>query len=72
MTENKSGLSVLENVLYNALIQRGMNADIGVVEYNTKDSAGKPVRNSDEEKHPNRQKTSSDAGGIDEGVIYYY
>jgi hypothetical protein len=31
-----------------------------------------PIRNSDEEKYPNWQKTSSDAGGTDAGVIYCY
>lgn len=35
---------IMENVLYNDLIRRGMNVDIGVVEYNTKDSAGKKIR----------------------------
>lgn len=36
--------NIMENVLYNDLIRRGMNIDIGVVEYNTKDSAGKKIR----------------------------
>ena len=35
---------IMENVLYNDLIRRGMNVDVGVVEYNTKDSAGKKIR----------------------------
>ncbi len=35
---------IMENVLYNDLVRRGMNVDVGVVEYNTKDSAGKKIR----------------------------
>lgn len=35
---------IMENVLYNDLIRRGMNVDVGVVEYNTKDSDGKKIR----------------------------
>lgn len=35
---------IMENVLYNDLIRRGMDVDIGVVEYNTKDSTGKKIR----------------------------
>ena len=35
---------IMENVLYNDLIRRGMDVDIGVVEYNTKDPAGKKIR----------------------------
>lgn len=35
---------IMENVLYNDLIRRGMNVDVGVVEYNTKDSEGKKIR----------------------------
>lgn len=35
---------IMENVLYNDLIRRGMDVDIGVLEYNTKDSAGKKIR----------------------------
>ena len=35
---------IMENMLYNDLIRRGMDVDIGVVEYNTKDSAGKKIR----------------------------
>ena len=34
----------MESVLYNDLIRRGMDVDIGVVEYNTKDSTGKKIR----------------------------
>lgn len=37
---------IMENVLYNDLIRRGMDVDVGVVEYNTKDSAGKKSANS--------------------------
>ena len=35
---------IMENVLYNDLIRRGMNVDVGVVEYNTKDQDGKKIR----------------------------
>ncbi len=35
---------IMENILYNDLIRRGMNVDVGVVEYNTKDSEGKKIR----------------------------
>ncbi len=35
---------IMENVLYNDLVRRGMNVDVGVVEYNTKDPAGKKIR----------------------------
>lgn len=35
---------IMENVLYNDLIRRDMDVDIGVVEYNTKDTAGKKIR----------------------------
>lgn len=35
---------IMENVLYNDLIRRGMDVDVGVIEYNTKDSAGKKIR----------------------------
>lgn len=35
---------IMENVLYNDLIRRGMNVDVGVVEYNTKDVTGKKIR----------------------------
>ena len=34
----------MENVLYNDLIRRGMNVDVGIVEYNTKDADGKKIR----------------------------
>lgn len=35
---------IMENVLYNDLIRRGANVDVGVVEYNTKDANGKKIR----------------------------
>ena len=35
---------IMENILYNDLIRRGMNGDVGVVEYNTKDADGKKIR----------------------------
>ena len=35
---------IMENVLYNDLIRRGMNVDVGVVEYNTKEADGKKIR----------------------------
>ena len=35
---------IMENLLYNDLIRRGMNVDVGVVEYNTKDADGKKIR----------------------------
>ena len=35
---------IMENILYNDLIRRGMNVDVGVVEYNTKDAEGKKIR----------------------------
>lgn len=35
---------IMENMLYNDLIRRGMDVDVGVVEYNTKDSVGKKIR----------------------------
>ncbi len=35
---------IMENVLYNDLIRRGMNVDVGFVEYNTKDADGKKIR----------------------------
>ena len=34
---------IMEHILYNDLIRRGMNVDVGVVEYNAKDSDGKKV-----------------------------
>ena len=35
---------IMENVLYNDLVRRGMNVDVGMVEYNTKDTTGKKIR----------------------------
>lgn len=35
---------IMENILYNDLIRRGMNVDVGMVEYNTKDENGKKIR----------------------------
>ena len=35
---------IMENIIYNDLIRRGLNVDDGVVEYNTKDSGGKKIR----------------------------
>lgn len=35
---------LMENVLYNDLIRRGFDVDVGVVEQNTKDNAGKKIR----------------------------
>ncbi len=35
---------IMENIIYNDLIRRGFNVDVGVVEYNTKDSEGKKIR----------------------------
>ena len=35
---------IMENVLYNDLIRRGMDVDVGVVEYNTTDENGKKIR----------------------------
>lgn len=35
---------LMENILYNDLVRRGMNVDVGVVEYNTKDDEGKKIR----------------------------
>ena len=34
----------MENIIYNDLIRRDLNVDVGVVEYNTKDSSGKKIR----------------------------
>lgn len=34
----------MENVIYNELRMRGYNVDVGIVEYNTKDSNGKSLR----------------------------
>ncbi len=35
---------LMENVLYNDLVRRGFDVDVGVVEYNTKDNGDKKVR----------------------------
>lgn len=35
---------LMENILYNDLIRRGFDVDVGVVEQNTKDNAGKKIR----------------------------
>ena len=35
---------LMENVLYNDLIRRGLDVDVGVVEYNTKGQDGKSIR----------------------------
>ena len=35
---------LMENVLYNDLIRRNLDVDVGVVEYNTKDNNGKNIR----------------------------
>lgn len=35
---------LMENILYNDLVRRDLDVDIGIVEYNMKDSAGKKVR----------------------------
>ena len=35
---------IMENILYNELIARGFNVDVGVVEYNHSDEKGKKVR----------------------------
>ena len=35
---------IMENILYNELVMRGFNVDIGVVEYNYKDEKGKSKR----------------------------
>ncbi len=35
---------LMENVLYNDLLRRGFDVDVGVVEYNTKDQAGRNIR----------------------------
>ena len=36
----------MENILYIDLIRRGLDVDVGVVEYNTKDVSGKKSVNS--------------------------
>lgn len=38
------GRHLMENVLYTDLVRRGFDVDVGVVEYNTKDSTGKSIR----------------------------
>ena len=35
---------LMENVLYNDLIRRGFDVDVGVIEQNTRDEAGKNIR----------------------------
>ena len=35
---------LMENILYIDLIRRGLDVDVGVVEYNTKDASGKKIR----------------------------
>lgn len=35
---------LMENILFNDLIRRGMDVDVGIVEYNTKNSEGKNIR----------------------------
>ena len=35
---------IMENIIYNELIARGFNVDVGVVEYNHKDTNGKKIR----------------------------
>ena len=35
---------LMENVLFNDLIRRGFNVDVGIVEQNTKDDSGKKIR----------------------------
>jgi predicted AAA+ superfamily ATPase len=35
---------IMENIIYNELIARGFNVDVGVVEYNHKDANGKKIR----------------------------
>lgn len=35
---------IMENILYNELVARGFNVDVGVVEYNYKDATGKKLR----------------------------
>ena len=34
---------LMENVLYTDLVRRGFDVDVGVVEYNTKDSTGESI-----------------------------
>lgn len=35
---------LMENIIYNELLMRGYNVDVGMVEYNTKDTNGKSIR----------------------------
>ena len=35
---------IMENVIYNELVARGFNVDVGVVEYNHKDGKGRNIR----------------------------
>ena len=35
---------IMENIIYNELISRGFDVDVGVVEYNSKDENGKKIR----------------------------
>ena len=35
---------IMENIIYNELISRGFDVDVGVVEYNSKDKNGKKIR----------------------------
>ena len=35
---------LMENVLYNDLIRRGLDVDVGVIEYNAKEKSGKSIR----------------------------
>ena len=42
--KNEEKPHIMENVLYNDLVRRGANVDVGVVEYNTKDANGKKIR----------------------------
>ena len=35
---------IMENIIYNELVARGFDVDVGVVEYNSKDGTGKQVR----------------------------
>lgn len=35
---------IMENVMYNELVMRGLNVDVGIVEYNTKDESGKHIK----------------------------
>jgi len=34
----------MENIIYNELLVRGFNVDVGIVEHNTTDSSGKKIR----------------------------